>query len=64
MEQSPSEKIYHHRDPENSPFFKVISRYFPEFEHSSVEKFEAKYGFWRPVIHTSVEKFLKIIRVS
>ncbi len=59
MEESPSEKIYHHRDPENSPFFKVVSRYFPAFEQSYVQKYEAKYGFWRPVIHTSVEKFLK-----
>lgn len=59
MEQAPSEKIYHHREPGNSPFFKVVTHYFPEFERSYIQKFEEKYGFWRPVIHTSLEKFLK-----
>ena len=57
--ESPTAKIYRHRSPESSPFFKVVSRYFPEFERIYPKKYETKYGFWRPVIHTSVEKFLK-----
>ncbi len=57
--ESPTAKIYHHRSPESSPFFKVVSQYFSEFERVYSQKFEAKYGFWRPVIHSSVEKFLK-----
>ncbi len=55
----PTAKIYRHRSPESSPFFKVVSQHFSEFERVYAKKYEAKYGFWRPVIHTSVEKFLK-----
>ncbi len=55
---SPTAKIYHHRLPENTPFFKVVSRYFPEFERTYSQKYEDKYGFWRLVIHSSGSTFI------
>lgn len=52
-------KIYRRRDPEASPFFKLVSSHFDEFERVYPEKFQKQYGFWRPQIRTSIDKFLK-----
>jgi len=57
--QTPTDRIYHPRNPERSPFFKVVDRYFDQFERIYPQKYESTYGFWRPVIHDSVEKFRK-----
>jgi hypothetical protein len=57
--ESSTTKIYHHRQPKSSPFFRIVDSYFDEFERVYSQKFEKDYGFWRPVIHTSVEKFRK-----
>ena len=51
--------FYRPRNPEASPFFKVVRDYFDEFERVYPERFQDKYGYWRPVIRTSIEKFLK-----
>ena len=52
-------KFYRPRDHEASPFFKIVRNHFNEFERVYPERFQQKYGFWRPVIHSSIEKFLK-----
>jgi len=52
-------KFYRRRDPEASPFFKVVSGHFDEFERLYPERFQKRYGFWRPVIRRSIDKFLK-----
>jgi hypothetical protein len=57
--ESSTAKIYHHRQPKSSPFFRIVDSYFDEFERVYSQKFEKDYGFWRPVIHSSVEKFRK-----
>jgi hypothetical protein len=51
--------FYRPRNHEASPFFKVVRDYFDEFERVYPERFQNKYGFWRPVIHSSIDKFLK-----
>ena len=51
-------KFYRPRNHE-TPFFKVVHDYFDEFERVYPERFEAKYGYWRPVIRSSINKFLK-----
>lgn len=40
--ESPTAKIYHHRLPESSPFFKVVSQHFSEFERTYSQNYEAK----------------------
>lgn len=55
----PPGKFYRPRDHEASPFIKVVRDHFDEFERVYPEKFQAKYGFWRPIIRTSIDKFLK-----
>jgi hypothetical protein len=42
-----------------SPFFKLVSSHFDEFERAYPEKFQKTYGFWRPVIRRSIDKFIK-----
>lgn len=52
-------KRYRTRDPEASPFFTLVRDYFDEFEQVYPQRFQKRYGFWRPVIRDSIDKFLK-----
>lgn len=52
-------KMYRTRDPEASPFFALVCDYFDEFEQIYPEQFQKQYGFLRPVICESIDKFLK-----
>jgi hypothetical protein len=56
---TPTGKIYRPRNFEASPFFKVIRNYFDEFERVYPQRFQEQYGYWRPVIRSSIDKFLK-----
>jgi hypothetical protein len=51
--------FYRPRNHEASPFFKIVRDRFNDFERVYPERFQAKYGFWRPVIRSSIDKFLK-----
>ena len=51
--------FYQPRDHEASPFFKVVRDNFEKFEEVYTERYQERYGYWRPVIRTSVDKFLK-----
>jgi hypothetical protein len=50
--------FYRPRNPSASPFFRIVQQYFGDFERVYPEKYEKKYGFWRKVIHSSIDKFL------
>ena len=52
-------KFYRPRDHEASPFFKIVRDHFDEFERVYPQQFQVRYGFWRPVIRSSIDKFLK-----
>ena len=52
-------KFYRPRDHEASPFFKVVRDYFDEFERVYPEKYQERYGYWRPVIRSAIDKFMK-----
>ena len=54
-----SQKVYKPREPLKSPFFQLVSRHFTEFERVYPEKYQNTYGFWRPIIRRSIEKFIK-----
>ena len=51
--------FYRPRDHEASPFFKIVRDYFDEFEMVYTGRYQERYGFWRPVIRSSIDKFLK-----
>ncbi|MFH0921471.1 MAG: transposase zinc-binding domain-containing protein [Fibrobacterota bacterium] len=52
-------RFYRPRNPAASPYFKVVTGHFDAFERSYPDLFQARYGFWRPVIRRAVDKFLK-----
>ena len=52
-------KFYRPRDHAASPFFKVVRDTFDEFEKVYPDKYQERYGYWRPVIRSSINKFLK-----
>jgi hypothetical protein len=47
-------KFYRRRDHEASPFFKVVRDYFDEFERVYPERYQKVYGYWRPVVRSSI----------
>ena len=52
-------RFYNPRNPEKSSFYKLVERYFDEFEKVYSQQYEKQYGFWRKIIRSSVDKFLK-----
>lgn len=57
MPEQPS--FYRPRRPEESPVHKILVDYFDEFERVYPERFQERYGFWRPVVGDAVADFLK-----
>ena len=50
--------VYRPRHPQESPFYQLVERYYPQFEALYPERYPERYGFWRPVLGTVVGKFL------
>ena len=50
--------LYRPRDPRASDLWQVMDRHFESFRQVYDERFQAKYGFWRPVVDRSVTAFL------
>jgi len=51
--------VYRSRHPQESPFYRLVERFFPEFESVYEERYQERYGFWRAIIGTVVRKFLE-----
>ena len=51
--KKPPGKFYRPRNHE-TPFFKLVRDHFDEFENVYFERYQAKYGYWRPVIRSSL----------
>jgi len=51
--------LYQPRDPQASDLWRLLDGHFETFREVYRERFQAKYGFWRPVIDRSVAAFLK-----
>ncbi len=49
---------YRPRGPRASPLHRLLDGYFWQFEQVYDERYQKRYGFWRPVIARTVEKFL------
>ncbi len=50
--------LYRPRDPQASHLWRLIDQHFDSFRQGYDERFQAKYGFWRPVVDRSVTAFL------
>jgi hypothetical protein len=51
-------RVYRPRQPRASPLWQVLDRYFHDFQRVYDDRYQQRYGFWRPVIARTVEKFL------
>lgn len=52
-------KFYRPRDHAASPFFKIVQERFDQFAQVYPQQYQERYGFWRPVIRSSIDKFIK-----
>ena len=60
--------FYRPRQPQVTPFYKLVARFYPEFERVYAERTQERYGFWRStcppkprrrrVVARAVERFL------
>jgi len=51
--------LYRPRDPQASDLWRLMDRHFETFQRVYDERFQAKYGYWRPIIERSVTAFLR-----
>ena len=51
--------VYRPRHPQQTPFYQLVERFFPQFEAVYEERYQERDGFWRPIIGTVVRKFLE-----
>ena len=51
--------LYRPHDPLASDLWRLLGEHFDSFRQVYDEQFQAKYGFWRPVVARSVTAFLK-----
>jgi hypothetical protein len=50
--------FYRRRTPRESPLFQLLEQHFDEFERVYPDRYQERYGFWRPVIRKAVDAFL------
>ena len=51
--------LYYPRDPQASDLWRLIDQHFDSFQQVYDERYQAKYGYWRPIIEQSVTAYLK-----
>ena len=49
--------FYRPRQPQQTPFYQLAERFYPEFKAVNEGRYQERYGYWRPAISASVEKF-------
>ena len=52
-------RVYRPRQPRASPLYRLVERSFDEFERVYAERYQKRYGFWRPVVADAAAKFLR-----
>jgi ribosomal protein S27E len=51
--------LYRPRDPQASDLWRLVDQHFATFSRVYDERFQAKYGYWRPVVERSVRAYLR-----
>ncbi|MBT4814803.1 MAG: hypothetical protein HON70_03845, partial [Lentisphaerae bacterium] len=46
--------FYRPRKPWETPLYRLVQDHFDDFERVYPERFQHKYGFWRPVIRKAI----------
>jgi hypothetical protein len=52
-------RVYHQREPKKSALWNILDRHYEDFEKNYSEKFEKKYGYFRPVIAEVVHAYMR-----
>lgn len=50
--------VYRPRRPRETAFYRLVEEHFERFEQIYPERYEDRYGFFRPVIRETVYKYL------
>jgi len=53
------ETCYRPRQPRQSPLYRLVERYYPEFERTYDDHYEQRYGHWRTIIGEVARRFLR-----
>ncbi len=51
--------LYQPRDPQSSDLWQLLDQHFDSFRQVYDDRYQAKYGYWRPIVEQSVAAFLK-----
>lgn len=51
--------VYQPRDPQASDLWQLLDQHFDSFRQVYDQRYQAKYGYWRPIVEQSVAAFLK-----
>ncbi|NLX23774.1 MAG: transposase [Phycisphaerae bacterium] len=51
--------LYRPRDPQASELWRLMDRHFETFQRVYDERFQVKYGYWRPIVERSVTAYLR-----
>jgi hypothetical protein len=51
--------VYRPRRPRESPLYRTIERYLPEFERIYARRYARRYGPWRPIIGDMARRLLR-----
>ena len=51
--------VYRPRHPQQTSFYQLVERFFPQFEAVYEERYQERYDFRRSIIGTTVRKFLE-----
>ena len=52
------DSVYRPRQPNKTAFYQLVEKFYPQFEAVYEQRYQERYGFWRPAIARAVEKFL------
>ncbi|MBC8441861.1 MAG: transposase [Deltaproteobacteria bacterium] len=50
--------VYRQRDPQSTPYYQCIEDHFETFEQVYEDRFERRYGFYRPYVHQVICRYL------
>lgn len=56
---APKTGVYRPRRPRDSPLYQLIDRYYDDFQRIYAERYQRRYGYWRPAIGEAVRRFLR-----
>jgi hypothetical protein len=59
MEDISNRSVYHPRNPEASPLWRLLANHYEGFQQIYEEKYEKSHGFFRPVVEESVYEYLR-----